>query len=84
MATKKSSKTSKRTVTKAWFKPVRGSYLPNSGAGWLTYVPYVAYLVFSLVVGWRQTSSNELAVLFVVPNWIAATAVMTWVAARES
>jgi hypothetical protein len=84
MATKKTTKSSKRNTAKAWFKPVRGSYLPNSGAGWLAYLPFVAYLVFTFVVGWRQTSSAEVAVLFIVPNWVAAAAVMTWVAARES
>jgi len=68
----------------AWFIPVRGSYLPASPAGWWTYVPFVAYLVFSLIVGLNNTSSNALAVLYVVPNWVAAAVVMTFIAARKS
>ena len=32
-----------------WFIKVRGSYLPNNGKGWLTYIPYLAYLVGVLV-----------------------------------
>jgi hypothetical protein len=68
----------------AWFVPVRGSYLPASAAGWWMYVPFVAYLVFSLVAGINETSSKAVAVLFVVPNWVAATVVMTYIAARKS
>jgi hypothetical protein len=68
----------------AWFIRVRGSYLPASASGWLTYIPYAGYLIFTLVVGWKNVSSHGLAILFIVPNWIAATAVMTWIAARKS
>ena len=68
----------------AWFVPVRGSYLPASPEGWLTYIPFTAYLVFTLIVGFRNTDTMSMAVLFVVPNWVAAAAVMTWLAARKS
>ena len=68
----------------AWFVPVRGSYLPTSTAGWLTYIPFVAYLVFTLVVGMNDFSSYAISVLFVVPNWVAATVVMSYIAARKS
>ena len=68
----------------SWFIPVRGSYLPNSAAGWLTYIPFTAYLVFALVYGWRDTDTTAQAVLFIVPNWVAAAAVMTWIAKRTS
>jgi hypothetical protein len=77
---------SKRAKAKsgAWFSPVRGSYLPVSAAGWWTYVPFIAYLIFSLVVGIRDTSSAAIAILFIVPNWVAAGIVMTYVANRKS
>lgn len=68
----------------AWFIPVRGSYLPASTAGWLTYIPFVAYLVFTLAVGVNDTSSYAVAVLYIVPNWVAATVIMTFIAARKS
>jgi hypothetical protein len=68
----------------AWFIPVRGSYLPASPAGWLSYVPFIAYLVFVLVGGLHETSSLARAVLFIVPNWVAAMVIMTYVAARKS
>ncbi len=68
----------------AWFVKVRGSYLPASSAGWWTYIPYLAYLIFSLFVGVHDTSNKALAVLFIVPNWVAAAVVMSYIAARKS
>jgi hypothetical protein len=67
-----------------WFTHVRGSYLPASWQGWLTYVPYVAYLIFTITIGWRDIHSRAVAVLYVVPNWIAATGLMTWIAYHKS
>ena len=68
----------------AWFVPTRGSYLPARPAGWWTYVPFVGYLIFALIVGIRDTSSAAIAIMFIVPNWIAASVVMTYIAARKS
>lgn len=69
---------------KKWFIAVRGSYLPNSWQGWLLYVPFTAYLIWAMVVGLRDTATYSIAVLFIVPNWIAATVVMTWIARRTA
>ncbi|HET9173744.1 MAG TPA: hypothetical protein VFN56_00505 [Candidatus Saccharimonadales bacterium] len=80
MATKKVPKAKKG----AWFVPVRGSYLPASWQGWASYIPFTAYLVFTLIAGWHDTHKTSTAILFIVPNWVAATAVMTWVAKRTS
>lgn len=74
----------KKSKKQKWFTPVRGSYLPNSWQGWLTYLPFTAYLVFALVVGWQKANDTGQAILFIVPNWIAATVVMTWIARRTS
>jgi hypothetical protein len=74
----------RKTKSQRWFIPVRGSYLPNNWLGWLTYLPFTAYLAFALVFGWRDTNSTNQAILFIVPNWIAAAAVMTWIAKRTS
>jgi hypothetical protein len=80
------TKKAKRPKAKkgAWFVPVRGSYLPASAAGWWTYVPFVAYLLFSLIVALNYTTSRVTALLFIVPNWVAAAAIMTYIAARKS
>lgn len=83
--TSKKLKTRKKSAKKqAWFERKRGSYLPISVKGWLTYIPYIAYLDFTLVVVWRDISTFSLAALFIVPNWVAATVLLSWVAARKS
>jgi len=74
----------KKSKKDRWFKPVRGSYLPNNWKGWLTYLPFVAYLVFSAVYAWQAADNRSQAVLFIVPNWIAAALVITWIAKRTS
>lgn len=68
----------------AWFIPLRGSYLPYSWQGWLTYIPFTFYLVYSWCVAFAYTGSNVKAVLWIVPNWVAAAAVMTWIAKAKS
>lgn len=73
-----------RTKKKSWFIAVRGSYLPNGWQGWLTYLPFTAFLLYSLYIGFTATDTYPQAVLFVIPNWIAAAVVMTWLAKRTS
>lgn len=75
----------KQTARKgAWFIRLRGSYLPVSWQGWLTYVPFTAYLVFAQLYGRWETNSIAQAILFIVPNYVAAAAVMTYVARLKS
>jgi hypothetical protein len=81
-ATKKKSISKRRSAV--WFTHVRGSYLPLSWQGWLTYILYAAYLIFTVTVGWRDIHSATIAILYIVPNWIAATGLMTWVAYHKS
>lgn len=73
-----------RKKSKAWFIRVRGSYLPNNWKGWLTYIPYLAYLVGVLVFVLRRHDSLWLAVFTLIPNWIAALVIMTWLAKAKS
>jgi membrane-anchored protein YejM (alkaline phosphatase superfamily) len=74
----------RKTKKQKWFIPVRGSYLPNSWQGWLTYIPFAAYLIFVLIFVWQNAGSSAEAVIFIVPSWIAAAAAMTWLAKRTS
>lgn len=83
MATKRKTKSHSKKPG-AWFVKVRGSYLPASMQGKLTYIPYLAYLGFALVVGLNTTDSLAQAALFIVPNWVAAAVVMTYVASHNS
>ncbi len=74
----------KKAKKGAWFTAVRGSYLPISWQGWFLYLPFTAYLIFAVVMGWQSADTLSKAILFIVPNWVAATAVMTWIAKRMS
>ena len=90
MAQKARSKAKKSRHSKlhahptGWSTPVRGSYLPNSWQAWLLYVPFAAYLIVALVYGFHNTDSVTQAILFIVPNWVAAAVILTWVAKRTS
>lgn len=68
----------------AWFIKIRGSYLPCSTAGWLTYIPFTAYLIFSMIFGYTETDSILMVILVIAPNWLASSAVMTYIAERKS
>jgi len=68
----------------AWFIAIRGSYLPVSWWGWLTYIPFIAYLTYSAVAAYKLTDSAAETILWTVPNWTAATVIMTWIARRTS
>lgn len=74
----------KRNSKNIWFTETRGSYLPCDVRGWLTYIPYLTYLVFVVAVSIHETDSAMLALVYIVPNWVAATVVMTYVAAHKS
>jgi hypothetical protein len=82
MATKKSN-TRTRTRQHVWFKPLRGSYIPVHWKGWLTYLPYVAYLYLTYAMLDRNRSPLD-TVLFLVPYWVAGVIIMHWVAKQKS
>ena len=83
MATRKMTSHKKNNKRLAWFKPVRGSYLPVHWKGWLTYIPYIAYLylTYALLVPNRPVLDT---ILFLVPYWVAAVVVMHWIAKIKS
>jgi len=68
----------------AWFYKVRGSYLPATWQAWLTYIPFTGFLVWSLL--WAINSDTNLtqATLTTFAAWVAAAAVMTWIAKQKS
>lgn len=70
--------------TKPWFIKVRGSYLPSSWQGWLIYLPYLAYIVSVLVFVFVNNYDLWHAIVVLVPNWIAALVIMTWIAERRT
>ncbi len=74
----------KKSKKDKWFTPVRGSYLPNNWKGWLTYVPFIAFLLFSAWVDWDHNDSHSYAALIIAADWVAAVVIMTWLAKRTS
>lgn len=74
----------KRKNSDKWFIRVRGSYLPNNLNGALTYIPYVIYLLLPLAFVLINGYDIWLSLLLVIPNWVAAVAIMNWVAANNS
>jgi uncharacterized membrane protein (GlpM family) len=67
-----------------WFYKTRGSYLPKTLPGWLTYIPYLAYLIGVLVFVLQRRDNFWLGVFTVVPNYVAAVIILTWIAKHKS
>jgi len=67
-----------------WFIKKRGSYLPNNAQGWFTYIPFLGYFLLTALVSYRLSSSIFTVGLLVLPQWIAATIIMTWIAEHKS
>lgn len=65
-----------------WFKRVRASYLPCSWQGWALYVPFVFFLIVTLVESTRGGRTQLGMVYFLFPQLVSALVVMHWLAAR--
>lgn len=79
-----SNRNKRSSRSKPWFIKTRGSYLPKNLQGALTYIPYLAYLVGVLVFVLRRKDSFWLAVFTLIPNYLAASIVLTWIAKQKS
>lgn len=64
--------------------PLRGSYLPVTWQGWLLYIPYVGYAILSLIYVADRAGSPLEVIVTIVPYWLAAFVMMTWIAKRKS
>ncbi len=69
---------------KKWFKKTRGSYLPTNIYGTILYIPYIGYLLWSVIYVAQLKYSLGLSILIIVPNWTAAFIIMNYVAGRKS
>ena len=67
-----------------WYVKTRGSYLPCSWQGWLTYIPYVAFLVLTFLAFNHQDHSVSDVFISIFPYWVCAAIVMQWIAGRKS
>ena len=70
--------------SRQWFVRTRGSYLPSSPTGWLSYVPYITYLIGVTALAFHERYGFVTTVLILVPNWVAAAVIMNWLAANHS
>ena len=75
---------SKKKSKNKWFKKVRGSYLPANSQGWLTYIPFIAYLVVTFFATRRIHASLITRTYLVVAQWLFAALFMTWLAKQKS
>ena len=69
---------------KKWFIKVRGSYLPNNSMGWLSYLPYLAYLIGVTAAAIHERYGFITTMLVLIPNWVVAAMAMSWLAANHS
>jgi hypothetical protein len=74
----------KAKANKAWFKPLRRSYIARNYKGALSYIPFIAYLALSLLLPLHYLSSKATAIFIAIPNWVVATIVMTAFAKSKS
>lgn len=68
----------------AWFVPLHWSYLPVSWQGWLTYIPYVIYLLITFIAIDSHSHSVSDTVIGLIPYWVSGTVVMHWIASHKS
>jgi hypothetical protein len=68
----------------AWFIKVRGSYLPCSVPGALTYIPMIAFLVTVVMAATRNTHSVSDTLYSMFPYFVCTGVVMHWIASRKS
>jgi hypothetical protein len=70
--------------SKKWFIKKRGSYLPRAWQGWLLYIPFIGYLISTFILFNRQSNSVSAVLYGIVPQWVAATVILTWIAQQKS
>lgn len=74
----------KKKQKNTWFVAVRGSYLPNSKQGWLTYIPYIGYCLLVPYIAFTEGDSIAYQLFVTISNWLLATFVLTVIAQRNS
>jgi len=63
---------------------MRGSYLPQTWQGWVSYVPFIIFLVATMQLAVQNESSLSDVFYAIFPQWVAAAVVMTWLAKLKS
>ncbi|MEO5499021.1 MAG: hypothetical protein ABIR46_00810 [Candidatus Saccharimonadales bacterium] len=67
----------------AWFIPIHWSYLPASWQGWLTYIPFIVFLIGTFMIVDRNTQDLWALGFILFPYWICGVVVMHWIAGHK-
>lgn len=68
----------------AWFAKFHGNYIPASWQGWLTYIPYIGFLIATM---WYVADTSNYVYeipIRIMPYWICAAVIMIYIARRKS
>lgn len=83
MVMKKKAK--KQAVKKgAWFKPVRGSFLPCSWQGWLIEFVMVTAFALGMLAFKDQNLSGFIVAMVMLPYTLSLGIIATWIAQKTS
>jgi hypothetical protein len=80
----KTNHSTKSKKNKPWFIQRHWSYIPISSMGWITYLPFIAFLVGSFYLVGQHTNSTLGAFFDVFPYWVSAVVIMHWFANHKS
>ena len=71
-------------LSQPWFAKRHWSYIPICVWGWLTYIPFISFLLFSLNAVSENTDSIAGAMFDAFPYWVCAVIIMHWFASHKS
>ena len=74
----------KSRTNKPWFKQIRGSFIPVSWQGALTYIPMIAFLVAVMVYSLQSAKSVFYGLFVMFPYFVCTAVVMHWLAKLKS
>lgn len=74
----------KKRNKKPWFKQIRGSYIPVSWQGGVSYVPMVAFMVTVLIFSVQNAESIAGGLYYMFPYFVCTAVVMHWFAKLKS
>jgi len=68
----------------AWFKKIRGSYLPASKIGLAVYIMYISYLIAVPVAWYRNGHYLWDLLIYVIPALVGAALLTQYIASRHA
>lgn len=81
MKDKKSKEVRAKSI---WYVKRHWSYIPVNAMGWLTYIPFTAYMIGTLMAVAENTDSITGAFFDAFPYWVCGVVIMHWLASHKS